>query len=79
MVTLLAALIALTLTSMKFMDPWKDIFDERNTDVYVDNTANGVSDAHLFGMTTPLFGKSYHICNTQPKLGRGYFTARAGL
>jgi len=45
-VILLAALTALASVLMKFMDPWHNIFDERNADVYVDDLANGASDAH---------------------------------
>jgi len=45
-VILLLALTALASVSMKFVDPWHDIFDETNADAYVDYSANGVSDAH---------------------------------
>jgi len=45
-VILLLALTALASVSMKFMDPWHDIFDEGNADAYVDDSANGASDAH---------------------------------
>jgi hypothetical protein len=31
---------------MTFCDPWQDLSDERNADAFVDDTANGVSDAH---------------------------------
>jgi len=44
-VCLLAGLSAIALWSMTFADPWEDIFDERNVDSYVDDTAVGVNDA----------------------------------
>jgi len=45
-VILLSALTALASVSMKFMDPWYDIFDEQNADGYVDDSANGARDSH---------------------------------
>jgi hypothetical protein len=32
---------------MSFADQWGDIFEECNTDSFVDNTLNGCNDAHL--------------------------------
>jgi hypothetical protein len=53
-VCLLFALTALATVTMTFADPWQDLYDEQNADAFVDDTANGVSDAHLEGpMTLP--------------------------
>ena len=46
-VVLLTALTVLAPMMMCFMDPWHDLFDERNADAYVDDMAVGVSDAHM--------------------------------
>jgi len=61
-IVLLSALTALVSVSKKFMDPWHDIFDERNADAYVDNWVNGASDAHLEEamMLTEILGHLQH-------------------
>ena len=46
-ICLLFALTALATVAMTFVDPWQDFCDERNADAFVDDSANGVSDAHL--------------------------------
>jgi hypothetical protein len=38
--------------NVSFADPWGDIFEERNADLFVDDTSNGCNDAHL-EMTMP--------------------------
>ena len=45
-VCLLSALSAIATVAMTFADPWQDLFDKRNADAFVDDSANGVSDAH---------------------------------
>jgi hypothetical protein len=32
---------------MTFMDPWQELFDKHNADLYVDDTSSGCNDAHL--------------------------------
>ncbi len=46
-VTLLTALTILAPLAMSFVDPWEDIFEERNADSFVDDTSNGCNDGHL--------------------------------
>jgi hypothetical protein len=46
-VVLLTALTILALIPMSFVDPWGDIFKERNANCFFDDTSNGCNDAHL--------------------------------
>jgi hypothetical protein len=46
-VTLLTALTILAPLAMSFVDPWEDIFEERNADCFVDDTSNGCNNGHL--------------------------------
>jgi hypothetical protein len=46
-ICLLFALTTLATIAMTFVDPWQDFRNERNADAFVDDSANGVSDAHL--------------------------------
>jgi hypothetical protein len=45
-ICLLCALSAVTTIAMTFCNPWQDLSDERNAEAFVEDTANGVSDAH---------------------------------
>jgi hypothetical protein len=45
-VCLCCALLALVPVAMAFANPWQDLFDEQNADAFVDDSANGVGDAH---------------------------------
>jgi hypothetical protein len=43
-IVLLTSLTILTPLAMSFVDPWEDIFEERNVDSFVDDTSNGCND-----------------------------------
>jgi hypothetical protein len=45
-ICLLCALSALATIAMPFCNQWQDLSDEQNADAFIDDTANGVSDAH---------------------------------
>jgi hypothetical protein len=45
-IVLLNSLTILAPHAMSFVDPWEDIFEERNTDSFVDDTSNGCNDGH---------------------------------
>jgi hypothetical protein len=77
-VCLLSALSAIATVAMAFTDPWQDIFDKRNADAFVDDSANGVSDAHqeVPMSVTEIVG---HLQNTAQTWERVLFSSGGSL
>jgi hypothetical protein len=76
-VCLLSALSVIATVAMAFADPWQDIFDERNADAFVDDSANGVSDAHQEDpMSLPEIVS--HTFKTRLKPGNVFYSAPEG-